>query len=218
MDATHSSQLLGTSPFFYYNPDCNADHRQHGHFSPHPSAAAQEDVQIQQQGYQQGIIHGQSQKMFSRRLSTGSAIYLPSSKPQHAEANFPPMASPRPLHQRSSFLGQQESLQLSLDTECGTPDLYLYPSTPPLSISGSSMSSPPSTCSMLPTPVSGPFFTLENMEGVKEGCVGDVKSQILAGGDWSRGCTPPLTPGQFLYYSTIPLELFFAAIAMGNET
>ena len=38
---------------------------------------------------------------------------------------------------------------------------------------------------------------LDNIEGVKEGCEGDVQSEILAGGDWTRCCSPPLTPGTF---------------------
>ena len=37
------------------------------------------------------------------------------------------------------------------------------------------------------------------MEGVKEGCHGEVKSEILAGGDFSRCDTPPLTPGKFIF-------------------
>ena len=36
---------------------------------------------------------------------------------------------------------------------------------------------------------------LDNIEGVKEGCEGDVQSEILAGGEWTRCCSPPLTPG-----------------------
>lgn len=195
MEAIYPSQGLGLPSFFYYTPEFNTDQRQHGHFSTHPSAA-QDDVQFQQQGYQQDIMNGHSQKLFARRLSTSSSIYL-QSQSQHMETNFTPMASPRPLHQRPSFLGSQDGLHLSLDTESITPDFNFCPSTPPLSVSGSSVSSPPSTCSVLPTPVSGPFFNLlENLEGVKEGCVGDVTSQILAGGDWSRTCSPPLTPGK----------------------
>lgn len=34
----------------------------------------------------------------------------------------------------------------------------------------------------------------KNIEGVKEGCQSDVQSEILAGGDWTRCCSPPLTP------------------------
>lgn len=40
---------------------------------------------------------------------------------------------------------------------------------------------------------------LDNIEGVKEGCEGDVQSEILAGGDWTRCCSPPLTPGTSAY-------------------
>lgn len=200
MDSSHQihpPQVLGGHPsFFYYSPDFNADHRQHGHFSPHPTAV-QDDVQFQQQRYQQDVIQGQSQRMYPRRLSSGSPIYLQSKPPHAIQPNFITMASPRPMHQRPSFLGHEEGQHLSVDTECGTPDVYVYPSTPTLSVSGSSISSPPSTCSVLPTPVSGQLFTLENIEGVKEGCEGDVKSEILAGGDWTRSCSPPLTPGKF---------------------
>ena len=42
---------------------------------------------------------------------------------------------------------------------------------------------------------------LDNIEGVKEGCEGDVQSEILAGGDWTRCCSPPLTPGTFYFTS-----------------
>ena len=200
MDSSHQihpPQVLGGHPsFFYYSPDFNADHRQHRHFSPHPTAV-QDDVQFQQQGYQQDVIQGQTQRMYPRRMSSGSPIYLQSKPPHAIQPNFITMASPRPMHQRPSFLGHEEGQHLSVDTECGTPDVYVYPSTPPLSVSGSSISSPPSTCSVLPTPVSGQLFTLENIEGVKEGCEGDVKSEILAGGDWTRSCSPPLTPGKF---------------------
>lgn len=105
------------------------------------------------------------------------------------------MASPQPMQQKAAFLYQQNGLPLTLDTECGAPDVHIYPSTPPLSVSGSSVSSPPSSCGLLPTPVAGPFFALENIEGVKEGCEGDVQSEILAGGEWTRCCSPPLTPG-----------------------
>ena len=44
---------------------------------------------------------------------------------------------------------------------------------------------------------------LDNIEGVKEGCEGDVQSEILAGGDWTKCCSPPLTPGTFYTTSLI---------------
>ncbi|KAL8912434.1 MAG: hypothetical protein Q9171_002527 [Xanthocarpia ochracea] len=105
-----------------------------------------------------------------------------------------PVASPRPLHQRPPFLYNNDGLPLSLNTECSTPDLYVYPSTPPLSVSASTVNSPPSTCGILPTPVTGGWPPMENLQGVKEGCEGEVQTEILAGGDWTRCGSPPLTP------------------------
>jgi hypothetical protein len=75
-------------------------------------------------------------------------------------------------------------------------DFYSFPSTPPLSSAASSISSPPSTCGMIHTPVNG-SFTLESMEGVKEGCESEVHAEILAKPDWGRTDSPPLTPGMF---------------------
>ena len=116
------------------------------------------------------------------------------------------MISPRPLQQKPAFMFQSEGQRLSLNTECSTPDVYIYPSTPPLSVSGSATSSPPSTCGILHTPLAGPFFALENMEGVKEGCEEEVQSEILAGGDWTRCFSPPLTPGKLFCRSSASIE------------
>jgi uncharacterized Zn-finger protein len=38
------------------------------------------------------------------------------------------------------------------------------------------------------------FFGLEGFEGVKEGCEGEVQSENLAGGEWARCGSPPMTP------------------------
>lgn len=35
-------------------------------------------------------------------------------------------------------------------------------------------------------------------EGVKEGCEGEVQSENLAGGEWARCGSPPMTPGMFV--------------------
>src|SRR5437762_13605273 len=48
MDASYAipaPQALGQSPFFYYTPDPKSDHRQHGHFSPHPSGLPSSQMQ-----------------------------------------------------------------------------------------------------------------------------------------------------------------------------
>lgn len=194
MESSHSMHpalSMGRPSFFYYSSDPNTDHRQHGHFTPPPNAVHDGMVMhhYQQQLYQhEMMMHGQY-PMYAPLPSSGPHMYQPQ-KPMLA------MASPRPMQQKPAFLCQYEGQQLSVDTECNNADLHVYPSTPPLSFSGSASSSPPSTCGALPTPVTGAYMGLEkNIEGVKEGCQSDVQSEILAGGDWTRCYSPPLTPG-----------------------
>lgn len=194
MESTHSMHpalSMGQPSFYYYNPEPNSDHRQHGHFAAHPNAVHDGIAmhQYQHQLYQHDMMmHGQY-PIYPTLPSSGPPVYQP-------QKSMVAMASPRPMQQKPAFLCQYQGQQLSVDTECNTPDVYVYPSTPPLSFSGSASSSPPSTCDVLPTPVTGAYMGLENnIEGVKEGCQSDVQSEILAGGDWTRCCSPPLTPG-----------------------
>lgn len=204
--STQPTQVMGQSSFYYYTPDPFAEHRQHGHFTPHPNVIP-EEVQMQQ--YQQQIYHhemmmqGQQHMIYPRVPFAGMNLHTP--KKQALS-----MASPRPLQPKPTFLHQYDGQQLALDTSCRTPDVYVSSSTPPLSASGSVVSSPPSTCGTLPTPITGVYMGLENLEGVKEGCHGDVQSEILAGGDWTRCYSPPLTPGMSTYPQSYPLLHFFA--------
>lgn len=195
----HPPQTLGQPSFFYYNPDTRAENKQHGHFSPHPNAVQDgtSAQQIQFQGFQQQIMQGQPRTMCHRPSSSGSHVYLQPKPHAPMQPMLTPLASPRPLHQKPSFLCQTDNQQLYLDTDCNmnSSDFFVHPATPPLSVTSSTASSPPSTCGVLSTPVSVPFFALENIEGVKEGCESEVKSEILAGGDWTRSYSPPLTPG-----------------------
>jgi len=182
------SQAMGQSSFYYYNPEAHAEHRQHGHFTSRPSAN-RDGLPLhpyhQNAYYNDMTMQGQNSILYSHVPSAFSVSYT-QQKPTLA------MVSPRPL--KPAFSYQFDGHQLSVDTECSTPDVYVYPSTPPLSSSASTSSNSPSTCGVLPTPVTGGFIGLDNIEGVKEGCEGDVQSEILAGGDWTRCCSPPLTP------------------------
>ena len=188
---------MGQSPFFYYNPETNSENRQHAQFSPHPHAT-QDGVPMH---------HYQKQTYYQQPMmqNSHSMIYaqLPSNGPQYYDSQKSILAasSPRPLQQKPAFCQYPETQQLSINTECSPPDVYIYP-TPPLSTSSSSASSPPSTCDVLSTPLAGGYMGLDNIEGVKEGCEGDVQSEILAGGDWTRCCSPPLTPG--MSYLVLP--------------
>ncbi|KAF1845667.1 uncharacterized protein K460DRAFT_112788 [Cucurbitaria berberidis CBS 394.84] len=169
----HPAQAM-QSPFFYYNPDPQGENtRQHGHFTPHPS----------------GQSTFQPQNMYLQRPSSANSQL---SYPQTAYANqmLTPVASPQPQYQKPTILIQpQDSPYLHpLDT-----DYSFVPATPPLSSSGSSTSSPPSSYDVLPTPLND-FFPGEGIEGVKQGCEGEVFAEILSAGLEWRSTTPPMTP------------------------
>jgi hypothetical protein len=82
-----------------------------------------------------------------------------------------------------------------LQTTRSDPDTYLYPSTPPLSVSASAIGSPLSSCGMVSTPGDAAtlFFGHDQFEDLKPKC-DDLQSMTLAGGDWSWTHSPPLTP------------------------
>lgn len=186
----NAPQVLMASPFFYYNHEPTADHRQHGYFSPHPVHSAPHHPL---QRFPAAEMTMPPPRPMPEPLASHAPVFLSSLSMPSVGAPLA-MVSP-PLYPKSNYWAH-DSPSLSLDTERGHADGFGgYPSTPPLSIAGSTISSPPMSCGLLPTPVHRAFFANENMEGVKEGCEGDVKSEILAGGDWTRCGTPPLTPG-----------------------
>lgn len=184
MDSSYAQHpQMGQSPFFYYNPDPKPDNRQHGHFSQHPA--------VQTQLYSQHV-QMPSTPIYSRPTSSCSQPPMHQGFNPAFANNMTPMASPRPMYQKPTILIQDHSPRMMFDE--GDVDMYYYPSTPPLSTSGSTMGSPTSCGDVLPTPVNS-FFGLEGFEGVKEGCEGEVQSENLAGGDWARCGSPPMTPG-----------------------
>ena len=109
--------------------------------------------------------------------------------------NMTPVVSPRPMYQKPTILIQEHTPRLMIESNAQESDMYFYPATPPLSASGSSISSP-SNCEMLQTPMNPMFFGYEGVEGVKEGCEGEVQAENLAGHDWARCGSPPMTPGK----------------------
>ena len=195
----NNPQAMAQPSFYYYNPE------QHGHFSQHPSIMVPgQQMHYQQQMFSPEMMMHQQLQMQARAVSESHMYMQPNPFPM--QSTMTPRASPRPIYHKPLFLFQEEGHSLSLDTDCGINDGYVYPSTPPLSISGSAISSPPMSCGILPTPVSSTFFSTENIEGVKEGCEGEVKSEILAGGDWTRCGSPPLTPGMFVCGKNLALS------------
>jgi hypothetical protein len=185
-------QVMAQAPFYFYNPEQqqqqhNGAHRPHDLFTPHPGSMVSAG-HMQQYSQQPMYPSEMMAQVKDRPSSAGSHMYMQSTPYAMFQT---PIASPRPTYQRPAMHFHEG---LSLDTECVTEaDRYMYPATPPLSISGSSTSSPPMSCGILPTPTGG-MFTSENMPGVKEGCEGEVQSEILAGENWTRKGSPSLTP------------------------
>ncbi|KAJ9645378.1 hypothetical protein H2199_003386 [Coniosporium tulheliwenetii] len=177
-----ATERIMDGTLFYYNPDPNSDNRQHGHFSPHPHGlpyTGQQEVYSSTMSYQQPSAECQ-------------AVY-PAPVGYAPQAMLTPVASPQPMYQKPTILIQQDSPYLfPIDTNCS--DLRFAPSTPPLSSTDSAASSPPMSCDILQTPINGPFFACQAIEGVKQGCEEEVLSEILGAGDWSRSASPPMTP------------------------
>lgn len=194
MESTYSHpQPMGQSPFFYYNPDPKPDNRQHGHFSQHPN--------VQGQAHYQHVQPMPSTPIYSRPTSSSQFPMPVQVFNSTYQASMTPMASPRPIYQKPTILIQDRNPRQMPRSETNDSDLYYYPSTPPLSSSGSSISSP-SSCDILQTPMNSGFFGLESFEGVKEGCQSEVQSENLAGSDWARCGSPPMSPGKFIYFWT----------------
>ncbi|KAF9883402.1 hypothetical protein FE257_003525 [Aspergillus nanangensis] len=194
MDATYA---MAGQPSFAYYPTADSQQRQ-PHFTSHPSEMQPYYSQLQQYQHQQQPpqqhcvpekqpIYTAQPVMNMHQMATTNAF--------RGAMNMTPIASPQPTHLKPTIVVQQGSPALMpLDTRFLSNDYYSFPSTPPLSTSGGSICSPPSTSGTLQTPLTDGFFTFEKVEGVKEGCEGDVHAEILANADWTRSDSPPMTP------------------------
>lgn len=191
-------------PSFAYYPTDPASQRQHTHYPSHPSEMRPfygqmhpfpQNQHPQQQQPQHGLpdhqhLYATQPMMNIHQMATTNAF--------RGAVNMTPIASPQPSHLKPTIIVQPgTSALMPLDTRFVSADFYGFPSTPPLSASGSSISSPPSSTSGAQhTPISETFLALDKVEGVKEGCEGEVHSELLANADWSRSESPPMTPGE----------------------
>ncbi|KAJ5895095.1 hypothetical protein N7495_006786 [Penicillium taxi] len=168
----------------------------------HPSFAYYQDAASQQAHYGQQPELWYSQMEYQPRVME-QPIY--SAQPpmnmhhlafRHSPMNMTPIASPQPSQMKPSIIVQQDSPSLMpIDTRfLAHHEMYAFPTTPPLSSSGGSISSPPSVNGALLTPINESFFAFEKVEGVKEGCETGVHTEILANPEWSRCDSPPMTP------------------------
>ncbi|KAL1964617.1 hypothetical protein VTN77DRAFT_6791 [Rasamsonia byssochlamydoides] len=190
MEAAYSMHpaMPGQPAYYFYNPDVESQQRQQAPFASHPSEMPAYHAPMPVFQPQQAP---QQQPMYTSHPQVNA-------HPQnafHQQMSMTPIASPQPTHLKPTIIVQHESpALLPLDTRFVNADFYGFPSTPPLSSSGSTISSPPSSCGMLQTPINGSFFPVEKVEGVKEGCESEVHSEILGNSDWARSDSPPMTP------------------------
>ncbi|KAL9949058.1 hypothetical protein D7B24_005937 [Verticillium nonalfalfae] len=208
MDPNMMTAQMGHSPFFFYTPEARTDNRHHGRFSQqHP----QQHMAMAQLPVYPMVPTLPSTPMYSRPNSSCSQVTAP---PPTLYSNGPgvmtPVASPQPSHQKPTIL---------LETD-GMDDNLYFPSTPPLSSAGSSVSSP-NTCDMLQTPMNPMFSGLDGLEDPKE-MLEPVESVAL---DWSSCGSPPMTPvylGQAQALSqSLPLKISspnFAPASTQNTT
>ncbi|KAJ5774128.1 transcriptional regulator family: C2H2 zinc finger [Penicillium paradoxum] len=179
MDSTYMgpTSVQGQPTFAYYT-----DSQRQGHYQSDVPYYSQMPYGAQEQLYS-------SQPMMNmHQMATTNAF-------RGATMSLTPIASPQPSQMKPAIIVQQGSPALMpLDTRFMGHDLY-FPSTPPLSASGSTISSPPSAHGALPTPIHDTFFTFDKVEGVKEGCETDVHQEILGTPEWARSESPPMTPG-----------------------
>jgi hypothetical protein len=187
--------------FFYYHPDPNPETRHHGQFTPHPNGMQFQAPHMPQMHQMQQMPIEQPMPIYAAHAYQQPAAQSPQ---QFAVAGYSPkplmtpMQSPQQAGQKLHIMVQHDSpYAFSLDGDYA-------PSTPPLSASGSAVSSPPSTCEVLPTPVNSSFVG-QTLDGIKAGADESVLSEILAGEDWTNA-TPPMTPSKF---ATFPLPLPF---------
>lgn len=186
----------GQPQFAYYS----ADSQQRQQYAGHPS-------EMQYYGQVSPFPHAQQQSQQQHCVPEQQPIYsAPAVLNMHQMAttnafrgamNMTTIASPQPSNFKSSLAVQGSPALMPIDTRFVGNEYYAFPSTPPLSAAGSSVSSPPSSNGNLHTPIDN-FFTLEKVEGVKEGCEGEVHAEILANVDWQRSASPAMTPGKLL--------------------
>ncbi|EAW25218.1 putative C2H2 transcription factor (Seb1) [Aspergillus fischeri NRRL 181] len=193
MDATYTmaqTPVQGQPSFAYYPTESQSRQQ---HFTSHPSEMqyyGQVPPYPQQQHSmpEQQPVYAAQPMLNMHQMATTNAF--------RGALSMTPIASPQPTHLKPTIIVQQQDspVLMPLDTRFVSNDFYGFPSTPPLSTSGSTISSPPSSNGSLHTPINDCFFSFEKVEGVKEGCESDVHCELLANTGWSRSDSPPLTP------------------------
>lgn len=171
MEATMMHPVMGQAPFYFYNPESkNEVRQQQQHFSQ------------QQMAMYPMVPTLPSTPIYSR---PNSACSQPPTLYSNGLSVMTPTASPQPISHKPAIMLETELYETSY-----------FPSTPPLSTSGSTIGSP-NSCDMLQTPMNPMFSGLDGFESLKDGFE-SVENSVL---DWSSCGSPPMTPGKSRHYS-----------------
>ncbi|RKF80677.1 C2H2 finger domain transcription factor sebA [Golovinomyces cichoracearum] len=177
MDSSyHHVSALPHSSFLYYTPDIR-----HSGFS-----------QDQHGNLPSPIYHSHiSQSLQPTSTFSPSEISnsnIPLSQIYHCAYSRGPsnVATPSTEYHKTNYLSSNLSSNLLVDTKIQDPDLYYYPSTPPLSASRSITSSPPDY-NGLTTPINAAFAGVNR---VKEINIADATNNR----NWTENGSPPVTP------------------------
>lgn len=179
---------MGHAPFYFYTPDSRPDSRHHGHFQQqHPQPVMsqmppQMPPHMQHQMPMYPMVPTLPSTPIYSRPNSSCSVQAPGAPPtlySNGPGVMTPVASPQPATHKPTIL---------LETD-GLNDTLYFPSTPPLSSAGSSISSP-NTCDMLQTPMNPMFSGLDGFDGPKE----TFEPVEIAALDWSSCGSPPMTP------------------------
>ncbi len=184
--ALNPALSFGPPPFLYYNPHPDTSSRQHGHFSPHPRGTTPTAIFQHAPSTQPPTLPVDSAGATARSSVAASASVTTRT---NAPAS-PPMALQKPTIVVSGDENRRPSFLASPPVDA---EAYCMPSTPPLSVSGSTISSPLSVCAAMSSPAV--MFGQEHSEDFKCSSGEPLLSfGLIPGEAWNP--TPPLTPGK----------------------
>ncbi|SPO00868.1 related to cutinase G-box binding protein [Cephalotrichum gorgonifer] len=162
--AMMTAQAVAQAPCYFYNPEHKQDGRQHGHFHPGMQHMMYPTVPTLP-----------STPMYSRPNSAGSQPHGQAIYSNTQASTMTPMTSPQSISHKPTIMVE-------------TDDRY-FPSTPPLSTSGSVVGSP-NSYDVLQTPMNPMFSGLDGMGGMKE--MFQPADHFAV--DPASGSSPPLSP------------------------
>ena len=139
------------------------------------------------------------QQQYAHQVAPSQQGGLPSKQAFYGNMALTPVASPQP-HNPTPAVTIKSDVPSSLrpiDTTCYDMAANYAPSTPPLSTSGSTVSSPPISSMLLPTPQCGSNFAFPAFDATK----GAAETENVMNMNWNQFISPPVTPGKLKFFA-----------------